>query len=1206
MSFKSLGRFCPVCEGARRDCRVNLNTGIIHCRHASANPGGQWRYIKDDAHGFGMWVWDDGGNGTDNRANRPSYAPKETTAPSVPSWPVEQRDKGYQPIVGNLTLQHRLALRKRGLTVQKIDAFVDAGIVATWPGGQTVAGATLGLPGVRPDGRLVAWNTWAVFAKNVDGQIIAGQYRNDRDPEGGKYRALSGWGGASYNVDGEQPLTVLGTTENGLLNFAEGIGFKPALGWHDYGDVWVGCIGTRWASSPKQLKAIIDRHNITEAVLNPDGGMLGNAQVIGNYRKLANLLQDWGIPLKVRWWGQTEKSHGDVDEIAPEVYHGAKLLTWAEFEAMAPDDVRERLGKQNPAHGAAVILDDDSEQVELAQDSERIQQRLLDTLQRQLAKLRIHERVAASYRIAPERPAQPAEDGDIQQFSNQDEAYKAALDKGARLIVNLSGTGTRKTGFVAQSFPHHWGVERLLFVVQDVLNADSLNPELTHWAILEGRHYGVVLDEDGKRRRATIDTPDHRKVEPGNCDKAFAAQILASKNPANPNLACLTCVYNKSQLCSERTEPNKFGAKNQQREAWEAKRILTSYGRLTGIGLGDEAENLAKAGLFLDESSSNVETTKALDIDDKALDQTISAMALEAPDLFQQLGPMLRWLRDKQYQSHSRYDKRYGMTLARCLDEVRGLIPDNLNWEALHQFEDGHHEKTLFGLDKVKLTDIEKRRLTHLSKKREATKAKLKRIDELEAKAAAADGHIFRKAKGAKATRKALGFDGLTPDERRELRDLKRSILTDTEAAELADLQARYEASKTEALDPGQAAAAAKAVRRRWLCDFIAIVLGDAPGNIRFMPDGIVATIQQTAHLDAIHSAKFTVLTDASERRTKAALAQKYGFSEHEIFIFEISQPQHKNSQLIQVIGLGRMGRNRGLGLEECKNALVAKLKELDPTHVHFDHKGYSHDARLFLDSIGSNDFKDCTSISATPPRPSINGLLDEYCVLNKTIVDSDDAGFQAFYAERYAELIRQWQGRTRANLKPGVAHTHYILTDEVLPITPDRIIPAWDICPEAARKGHRTILALVEVAQSIVATGAKLTQVALSAASAAAGLNQGKGYCQSRISDLWVDIKNGLSLFLRGSYKKSDISPERLKDLQDKAFALGHICEYLESEPPETQARDLITWIGGEIPPPDLPWILDLLPGDRLGPILGLLTAIFLPDFTSPPRASA
>jgi hypothetical protein len=138
--FKSLKRSCPICDGARRDCRENLNTGLIHCRDANANPGGQWRYIKDDAHGFGMWVWDDGSNGTDNRDNRPSYAPKEPSAPAVASWPVEQRDKGYRPMAGALALTHRIDIRKRPqVTDQEIDALVSAGVLFTWPGGQTVA-----------------------------------------------------------------------------------------------------------------------------------------------------------------------------------------------------------------------------------------------------------------------------------------------------------------------------------------------------------------------------------------------------------------------------------------------------------------------------------------------------------------------------------------------------------------------------------------------------------------------------------------------------------------------------------------------------------------------------------------------------------------------------------------------------------------------------------------------------------------------------------------------------------------------------------------------------------------------------------------------------------------------------------------------------------------------------------------------------------
>jgi len=647
---------------------------------------------------------------------------------------------------------------------------------------------------------------------------------------------------------------------DGVAKFAEGY-LKAMLCQARYGGLWIGMAGGQWANAPKRLRSVMEANNITQAVLNADGGATANPNIMGAYTKLGDLLNGWDTPLTTRWWGQTEKSHGDVDEIAPEVFHGAELLTWAEFEGMAPDNVRERLGKQNPA---PAIHSDDSEQVELAQDSERIQQVLLDTLRRGVAKLKRHDALAASYRLAPETPSASCDIDDVQQFSNQNDAYKTALNEGARLIVNVGGTGVGKTSHIARSFVSDWGVERIIAVMPDMLNAESFNPEFANWAALEGRHYGVVLDQDGKRRRATIDTPDHLKIEPGNCERAFASQVLASKNAANPELICGTCIHFWSQRCGGGAEPNRFGARFQQHEAWESKRIITSYGRLTGIGLGDEAANLANAGLFLDESSSHVETTKALDIDDKALDQTIAAIALEERELFQQLDPLLKWLRGKNYQAHRRYNRRYGMPLAQCLDEVRALIPEDLDRAALARFEDGSHELNLFGLNKVRLTDTEKRRLTNLSKKREVTKAKQKRIAELEAKAAAADGHIFRKVKGIQETRKALGFDGLSTIERKELRDLKKSILTEIEAAELADLQARYEASKTEPLNPGQAAAAAKAVRLRWLSDFIAIVLGDAPGNIRFMPDGIVATIQQTPHQNAIHSAKFTVLTDAS------------------------------------------------------------------------------------------------------------------------------------------------------------------------------------------------------------------------------------------------------------------------------------------------------------------------------------------------------
>ena len=119
------------------------------------------------------------------------------------------------------------------------------------------------------------------------------------------------------------------------MNTAEGIGFKPALGWLDYGGLWCGAAGAQFDSSPKQLRAALEFHNITQVILNPDGGAIQNPDVMRRYRGLYTLLDGWGYSLKVRWWGQTEKG-SDVDEISPDTFHNAKLLSWEEFERFSP------------------------------------------------------------------------------------------------------------------------------------------------------------------------------------------------------------------------------------------------------------------------------------------------------------------------------------------------------------------------------------------------------------------------------------------------------------------------------------------------------------------------------------------------------------------------------------------------------------------------------------------------------------------------------------------------------------------------------------------------------------------------------------------------------------------------------------------------------------------------------------------------------
>ncbi|ROI07063.1 hypothetical protein ED562_08270 [Microcystis aeruginosa FACHB-524] len=55
-SFQPLKKSCPICNGARRDCRQSLLTNLIHCRDMDANPP-DYVHRGIDSNGFNMWAF---------------------------------------------------------------------------------------------------------------------------------------------------------------------------------------------------------------------------------------------------------------------------------------------------------------------------------------------------------------------------------------------------------------------------------------------------------------------------------------------------------------------------------------------------------------------------------------------------------------------------------------------------------------------------------------------------------------------------------------------------------------------------------------------------------------------------------------------------------------------------------------------------------------------------------------------------------------------------------------------------------------------------------------------------------------------------------------------------------------------------------------------------------------------------------------------
>ncbi len=149
---------CPVCFGARKDCRLSLRTNLVHCRHKGAISA-DYHYLRDDAHGFGMYQL---------IADRVSYSQEqrklsefereqkrledlelkrereaEIAAQYENSLSIEERDRQIRKILEQLWLwpSHLEKLRKRfsvlGLEAKKIDELIkeaDCKSVHQWQG----------------------------------------------------------------------------------------------------------------------------------------------------------------------------------------------------------------------------------------------------------------------------------------------------------------------------------------------------------------------------------------------------------------------------------------------------------------------------------------------------------------------------------------------------------------------------------------------------------------------------------------------------------------------------------------------------------------------------------------------------------------------------------------------------------------------------------------------------------------------------------------------------------------------------------------------------------------------------------------------------------------------------------------------------------------------------------------------------------------
>ena len=660
-----------------------------------------------------------------------------------------------------------------------------------------------------------------------------------------------------------------------------------------------------------------------------------------------------------------------------------------------------------------------------------------------------------------------------------------------KFILDQSETGSGKSFDTGNAEPEDFGASKLFYWTDQVRNpTNETLSDTKGWKGVEGRHGGLKVDDRGKIRVAKLgDTPD----TPGNCSRIDVISALRYKNisGADTDVVCTTCPLQKA--CKHFTGDG-YGFKYQRRETLPHDRVRIHPSSSPDVSSFDFSESVC----IVDEPGVNLQTTRTIEIGDRDIEQLTALLALENPDLFNQVRPILIALSQLM-----RKKSRFGFNLT----EIKKSLPDVSNidrdalWLALVP-----DLSVLEEPDEVMVPDLD---IEGLRKAYQRDRAELGKQQALELAVFFLSKEDKERIKAKYKERKASlrqAFDcqvrELKAKHREEMRSLNKTLrrLTAQSSRDAADR-------------------VSESVVKQWLPELLDIVQ-HGTGNAHVNYQDLTLTLPDARQINVLQASKAVIFLDATLSR--ADTAAKLRINPTEIVVIRQRKEETPNLKLIQVDDIGRLGMQRGKQQERRVNALVQHIKQNDPTAKAIDFKKFDADGVWFRDSRGVNDFLDCkTLVLVGTPCTNLNVLLSEYAC-DTGISDIEDEGFKAYVDRKIRSDIHQAIGRLRANRRLGDQLKVILLTDFDLQLPNVERVKASSITEEAADKFERFKLAVTRAMSQLKEQGEKVTQSAVSAITS---------YSQQYISRNW-DL---LLLLLDNLYSKSSKNPPPPPDLEEE-----------------------------------------------------------------------
>lgn len=316
---------CPVCSGECRDCR---STDLLYfCR--GENPSKDFKYKGDSDIGFPMYV---------SLSDSLPQPPKETN--------YSQKHQKYSPISDadrakefkkvtkqlGLSTSHKKQLEKRGLTPELIEKYQFKSVDNAT---ELINPVASGMP-LRYGRKFNAKDSSIFIPVWQSNQIVGAQLRPN-DTSQMKYYWLKAGQATSHLESGGMPLACIIPDEINQVGvgLCESTGFKPIIAAEKLKRVIIGAAGGNFTSDRKQLLNLLDSNHPDKSIpviLYPDAGANENRNVLSQYEKLKQFLEQNGYTLEVAWWEQWEKERDlDIDDYLVSGSNEIKIINWKQY-----------------------------------------------------------------------------------------------------------------------------------------------------------------------------------------------------------------------------------------------------------------------------------------------------------------------------------------------------------------------------------------------------------------------------------------------------------------------------------------------------------------------------------------------------------------------------------------------------------------------------------------------------------------------------------------------------------------------------------------------------------------------------------------------------------------------------------------------------------------------------------------------------------